>query len=243
MPNETAVVNNSILSQYDPQRRRSKKNSVSLKSQIGEPVGASNTKIFNASGANIDDTRTLYQANLTDCARGTAVNQRLRDVINCRGFKIRGTFRHTGASSEVLLLNVAVVAAKDPAAAGLITAVNFFRQSGSSTSRGVDFAIALAAIEFHMLPINSDLFTILKHERYQLNAASAGMTDYSKIIDWWIPINRQLTFKGAASSDCNDQIRLVWWCDIMHAAGGSAVSATKLTRQILTTTHFREPQF
>jgi len=209
---------------------------------VGEPVGTSNTKMFQSSVSGLIGTRVLNNMTLTACSQGTAINQRLRDVINCRGFSVKGLLRSTTTSPEILTCNIAVVCQKDPSVTGLATVDEFFRNCGDPTdlTRGLDFSDSRSSIEFSSFPLNTDKFTVMKHERFCLGPPAAGMDIYFKNIDWWIPLNRQITYKGGAVGDTNDQLLVLFWFDILGALSTSTTLANKCFVQMTAITHFRE---
>lgn len=218
-------------------RRRVKaRKTVFSKAAIGEPVGSSYCKSFATFGTASIASRSLTQLSLTGVARGTAINQRLSDAINIRGFNIRALFR----SNNTLVLNMAVVAVKDPDASGSVTVSDFFRSAGLNGLRSVDFADALSPVEFHMLPLNSDKFTVLKHDRWNMYPTGSGVSEYLKGIDWYVPLNRQVAYDDATTSSCKDAIHIIWWCDQPTAAPASAPVAAQCNVQVMATTHFKE---
>jgi len=205
---------------------------------VGEPVGTSNTKIFQYATQDTYNTRTLYEVPLTNCARGTGVNERLRDVINCRGFNI--TVHLLSTSASILMCNFAVVAVKDPPGAAAVPVQDFFRSSGATDARALDFSTALAGIEFHRLPLNSDKFTVMKHDRFMLNLPTAGMDGFFAEKIYWVPLDRQLTYFGTGETECNDCIRLLFWFDNLTTASAVVPQIDRCTGYVLAKTYFRE---
>jgi len=224
---------------FKPQRplkraRFNRSKTVLSKAHIGEPVGSSCTKKFQSGAINTYGTRDLFMSSLTACARGADINDRLSDTINIRGFSVRTVIQ----SHANILLNMAVVAVKDPDVTGLVTKTDFFRYA--FTTRAVDFSIALSAAEFHLYPLNSDKFTVLKHDRCIMAEDFTGATPYVKTIDWWVPLNRQVTYKDDTSGSCNDNIFVIWWMDYPTALPASAGGAGAADIQVLACTEFRE---
>jgi len=199
--------------------------------------------MFQSSVSGLIGTRIINNMALTLCPRGLGLAERRNDIINCRGFTLKGLLRSTTSSPELLTCNIALVAQKDPSVAGTATVDEFFRNLGTGVTRGTDFDVALSSIEFHMLPLNTDKFTILKHQRFVLAPPSSGVAPYNKEIDWWVPLDRQLTYRDATSTSCNDQLLVLFWFDSYGALGGSASLANKCFVQMVATTFFREVNF
>jgi len=210
------------------------------RTQIGEPVGAANCKLFYSNSNATIATRTLYSVNLTLCARGSEEYQREGNIINCRGFKV--DYSLMSLANSAILVNVAVVCQKDLTAAPPAVS-GFFRNPGTGAApgeRGIDFDIALPSLQFHLLGINPDKFTVLAHKRFQLSAGSSGMDNFHRTGSFFVRLNRQLSYSGNASSNCNEQIAICYWVDRIDAAAGSASAASQLRANISGTTYFRE---
>lgn len=216
---------------YTPRR------TVFSRTAIGEPVGSTITKAFGKYQSANFSSRTLGQETLTAIARGTALNERLTDSVNIRGFSVKALFRSNGT----IVVNMAVVAVKDPDdATKAVNTTEFFRTSGLISSRAVSFSNGLSPTELHMLPLNSDKFTVLKHERWNMYPASAGIQEYLKGIDWYIPLNRQTTYTDSTAASCRDSLHVIYWCDQPTAATGSAPVANQCNLSLNVITHFRE---
>lgn len=174
-------------------------------------------------------TRTLYDASLTDIARGTGIDQRTEDDIKVGGYRIKAEVQNLQPGP--LYVNIAVVHHRDTANA---LTHEFFRHDGSV--RAIDFSSALSSLELHGNPLNTDKFAILKHRRYLLNCfvnnpigsgpIGEGSGKSYMNIDWYIPIGRNLTFdnNNATAIDAQSNIFLIWWVDDYLAAAGTAVA-------------------
>jgi len=221
--------------------RRAKKARFSNKN-VGEALGSSSTKPnlqFRTSTAITRDTRTLYTLNLCNCDQGPNRNNRERNIINVRGFKICFSMRNN--LDEPLYLNVAILHPKN---AGDITPANFFRAHG--TSRGSDFDLTKTALEFHCLSLNTDKFAILKHKRYRLRAR--GGTAYSDgtgrnyiNLDWYIKLKRQLRYDASTSeAPIDGSCYLVYWMDRFFGAQNEVVSTNACNFQERHIMYFRD---
>lgn len=194
-------------------------------------------------------TRTLYAYSLTNLTKGTNENQRLRSMVNCRGFKICHEMRTSNNASAPLYANCAVIAPKHTEQArDLIPLTEFFRANFTERSR--DFNNSLTGLEFHCTPINTDEWVVLRHKRYILNPQSNSVyrsehgSTY-KTINWWIPMKRQLRYNstgnGLDNLPTDGQVFFVFW----FAAFGSASGATPAQLASTTTKcimYYREPK-
>lgn len=170
------------------------------------------------------DTRTLSSGSLTEIAAGTDIDQRERHNVQLSGYKVRGEVVNLLGSP--LYVNIAIVHNRDT---GNTFAHEFFRNSANV--RGVDFSTALSSLEMHGLPMNTDKFAVIKHERFLLapnastatGAVSNGQNDYYTTFDEYVKVNRNLQYDGPSSGevDAASNIHLLWWCDEMATAGGS----------------------
>lgn len=215
------------------------------RSNVGEAVGTGTSKVRvyqNTSTENLS-TRTLYSDELTNIPAGDERNERERNLVNLRGFKICATVYTRG--SVPLYVNLAVLAPKvnqNPPATE-----NFFRNPGQQ--RGQNFSNALTAMEFHCLAINTDKYTVLRHKRYRLGQAATstqfethgGNPSYMNI-NWWIPMKRQLRYEDRTNDSPVDGICFfTYWFDRLNANGGSSPFA-EVSMQRYITSYFRDPK-
>jgi len=171
-----------------------------------------------------NDTRLLASGSLTEIAAGTDIDQRERHNVQLSGFKVRGEIVNLIGSP--LYVNVAIVHNRD---SGNTFANEFFRNSANV--RGIDFSTALSSLELHGLPLNTDKFAVIKHERFLLapNAGTAsgpisnGQSEYYTTFDEYVKVDRNLQYDGAGPGDIDaaSNIHLIWWCDEMATAAGS----------------------
>lgn len=135
--------------------------------RIGNPVGretARRTQVTQLLPADQKDDRTLYQYDITRITQGNAPNQRTRDIINFRGFKICMYILPTAVPQVPVFCNVAVISPKNNV---VISPQAFFRSNAEE--RGVSFDNeTLTALDYYCRPINSDEFNIISHKRFRL---------------------------------------------------------------------------
>jgi len=215
------------------------------RTRIGEQVSSTNSKSFLAANevAIVRNNNTLYTLDLTAFAQGTAMNQRQRQHVNMRGFKICMEVKNTTTNTPIYF-NQAVIAPKNTTLG--IDTQNFFRQS--SDVRAVSFSNALSGLEFHCLPINTDDYTVLKHRRYVLNTGNQpgswnkqGGSSWINT-DWYIPLKRQTRYNNSESTTATDgRVFHVFWFAFWNQATGVAPGACAGT-SIRVVTYFREPK-
>lgn len=241
---------------FNRYRRRNKRSAKSMRRMraakktrfstrnIGHPVGAGTTKrvIQKETNPVTKDSRVLYTQNLTELGFGDDINQRQRQLINLRGFKLCTHFRND--DDDPIYLNVAVVHGKLSEAAP--TSVEFFR--GNGNSRGVDFGSGLTPLQFHCLNINTDSYVILRHKRYIIKGKANTATNYVDrsgknymTMKWWIPLKRQLRYESNASTQpTTGNVWLVYWADQIGATSGTASQLGVFTASERHITYFRE---
>lgn len=229
---------------YTAVKARAAKRQRFTKTKIGERVGLDNAKRWVARDqqALSINTRAIFSRDLTSIPHtiDNAINGRQRHMVNFRGIKVCMEVRNN--LTVPLYFNVAILHTKENTFPGT---TKFFR--GSYASRTEDFSTTLSALEFHCLPINSDIFTIVSHKRYRLAPAN-GSADYNSgasnsfiNISKYHKIKRQL--RWANNGDLGPEgggIWMVYWCDAYGAAGGTATTANAATIGEHVVSYFKE---
>lgn len=216
------------------------------KKNIGEQVGSSNCKrVVTYVRDNLaQSTRILYSDTITDvpaATTGNPINQRQRDIINCRGFKIRLTFRNITAMQ--MTYHIAVISPKS--LQNNVNPTGFFR--GDDNDRDLDFSTARSYLDFTHKHINTDKYNILFHKKYLVqagnaNAASgscAGSSPCYRQIQKWVPLKRQLRYNDTVGASCESPIYIVRWCDRMDANTNDLPSEAYI-ENVQVTMYFRE---
>lgn len=225
-------------------RKRSQRGHPQL-TRVGETPGTQSAKRHIAVETDATDfnSRTYYAFNLTDIPQNTTNNDisaRDRQVCYVSGFHICMEVRNQ-FSGIPCYLNVALVV---PKASTTVNANDFFR--GSGTDRSVNFDTSLSSIEFHCLPLNTDKFLVLKHNRYKLAPPTSagvetGMLSQFLNVDFYVPFKRQLRWRdnNSALAD-NGNAYVLFWCDGFLLPGGTAAAtaAIKVSKRFIT--YFRE---
>ncbi len=230
-----------------PRMRAAKRQRFS-RMNVGHSVGSGTSKKFervNTNGQNLQ-SRVLYDTNLlTNLVKGDALNERERNIINLRGFKICQEVTNQ-STQKALYYNVAVICPRT--SQGSISNTDFFRSQGSGTARGTNFDTGLTSNEFHCLPINTDNYTVLKHRRYRLGPAtqSSGVIGGSQNnymnIDWYIPIKRQIRYESGIGNPTDGNIYIVYWADRFDTNAGTLAQANAFRLQERYVTYFKEPK-
>lgn len=223
------------------------------RSQIGDKVGSVGTKEYLTGSITGDlGQRELAYLSLTTLPATATndVNERQRNIVNCRGWKIYMRFNRidpgtTNENDQPLYLNIAVVSPRHSQLGGNLSD-NFWRD-GTQNSRALNFNPGAGywdPLVYNMYSINSDMFVILKHKKYKLgrtttDASAADANKESCVnLKWWVPLKRQLRYEGAAVT-ANDDVYLVYWYDMQ---GTTATNTVSLTRTIYAHLVFREPK-
>ena len=216
--------------------------------RIGKPVGTSTakSKIIVNTGLASKNTRTQYIIDLSEVPKSDAIDNRVRNIINVRGFKFC-MFVHNREDIP-LTFNIAVISPK--AQTGVDT-VDFFRGQGAK-QRGIDFATFNTSLEFKCLPINTDKYNILRHKRYTLGAAGGEVNPQDWKCDrrctymefmWYTKLNRQWQYDSTTDNGPESgRVFLVYWADTWGTDGGAApiVNAYAVMEKHLL--YFKEPK-
>jgi len=205
---------------------------------IGHDPGTGTAKTdIGAQQTTLVATRVLNTAACLNMSRGSGLNDRERDIIDLRGFKVCISAQNLRTNAP-MFLNVAMVTSKfDPTQAP--GTAGFFR--GEGASRGTDFADARTGTEFRCLSINTDKYYIQKHMRMSMHKFNTNQKDFL-VKEFYIPIKRQIRFDTSGGTSLNRQFFLVWWCDTLLAPSGGASVANAMNFQYKITTYFREPK-
>lgn len=223
---------------------RKRKAHMFKRTRIGEPVGAGTAKRH---GKYLQwsphDTRTQYFIDPIAIVRDTTttmgIDQRKRDMINLRGFKMEWLIRNN--QQKPLYVNIAVVAAKKR---GTIGVDGFFRWTGND--RDINFSTALSSQQMSGLPINADEYTILLHKRFLMAPASASTnfnSTYPNFVRYrrYIKVNRQIRYEDN-TDNTEQKINILYWCDVADALAASSAIPTAMTAACNVITYFKEPK-
>lgn len=262
-----------LYRKYSPRRRLSVKRKRSAYGArkrarvIGYPKGAStaqNNQLARDLGAIPLESKRIYSIELTRIGRSSQGETDRRSLaMYISGFKICMCLRNE--RSDVSYFNWAIVTYKNdildsekfnPGVSndGVVgqTVVGFFRDQGTAAnSRATGMDDLKTGMELHCLPINTDLYKILRHKRYKLGsnqtgkpggANNNGSTGSNMImINRWIPLKRQVRYSAADALTCQQPIFLIMWCST-HLEAGGTVPIECVSRQLRAITYFRNMQ-
>lgn len=229
---------------YRARKARSKKRRMNGTTKVGYPernIHMKREQTVSSMGLALG-TRSLATNNLTVIGGGgTGEDERHRQIINCKGIQV---CYHVRALKDFpVFFNAAIIALKHNQSG--VSATEFFRSNNGD--RGTNFSTTLTALELAYLPINADLYTILRHHRHQLNARIDGTQTNSDAGpgNWiskkiWLPVNRQLRFENTIASSATTPIYFVFWCDRMDAAGGTAVDSATCSVSLMHTMFYTD---
>lgn len=220
------------------------------------------TLVSNIAGQSLA-SRTLYSRDLTwidHASTGNQVNARQRDIVNVRGFKINMKMRALNPTGYLagrsLMFHWAVVVPRFSSSSGIpgntqvdpITTVDFFR--GNGENRSIDFQNSLSGMEVNVLPINSDLYTVLKRGSRFLNPTPADNSVRPQAfadVSVWCPYNRQVRYDNETSTATepvavSGRAMLVYWCEYHDGlASGFAPSTGLISLDHHIVTYWKEP--
>lgn len=232
-------------------RRRPKKTAGKTKrfgrSQIGWPVGSQTYKAHIVqSGSNESiDTRVLNWLDLTSIPKTVSNdnNDRQRGVVNLRGWKIY--FQILSNCSQLLKFNMAIISPKNDGAG--VTNTDFFRDP-TAENRAMSFSTAQPQLVMSAYPINTDLYTVLQHKRYNIIAGTSGGTSLAltgknwRDFNFYVPLKRQLRFADASADSARQHVFLVFWIDPLLSSPGAVSVAAQATIGYRIHAVFKEPR-
>lgn len=206
--------------------------------QIGADLHVDNAKRYEVTNTTLNSVNgsTLYIQELTNIpqtANNTNANERQRHTINMRGAKLCFEVNNTSAVQAPLYFHVAVVGLKGKSSG--VSNAGFFR--GNGAIRNVDADSTLSALQWNCLPINSDDYTVLHHDKMVIGTAeSSGSGSFKDPLrpsylnyNKWVSINRQIRYDGASSTDAQHPIYVVYWFD-RFGRSGSASATTNIAQ-------------
>jgi len=216
---------------------------------VGHPGGADTTKdtdVVNDSSLIAYDTRSFHVTDITALDQATSANsisRRQRQIVFLKGFKICEEISNN--QDNPLYYHIAVIAPHGNT--NIPNTTDFFRSTGG-TERSADFGTALSSIEFRCLPINTDKYTVLWHQRIMLNAvnntASFAARDGRNygLVEKYIPMNRQIRYDSTNAGSCENPVYVVHWADEFQSPGGATAVAGAYSKQRRYVMYFKEPK-
>lgn len=237
-----------------PSMDRSSKRQRFSPRNVGQAVGSGNAKVHDFvltnRALNMGSAVSPLARMVTDIPRGVGINERERDLINYRGIKIAGVVNSEASTvDKALYFNWAIIAPKGITPVIDTTSIQlteFFRAEGldpgTGAERGIDYgATGLRGIDLHMLPINTDKWTVLCHKRMLLASTANGNTQVTRIFKGYCKLDRQVQFFGAAGDDCNTPIYFVAWGGDINDDNRTAGTVGRISVKL--TGYFKEPTY
>lgn len=213
-------------------RRRTPPRGVTNHSKIGESMSSPDNKKYESLAGPVSqaDTRTQYYNDLTSIPKTTVsdVNARTRHFANVKGFSVNWIVKNNGAPP--LTVNIAILS---PKGAKTMTTAGFFRDY--TASRDIDFSNGLNTNELHTLPVSTDKFSVLKHQRFIIggigNTANAPSNKSFNIGKIWCPLNRQIRYNDDTDDKGENRVFLVYWFDLVTnvATAGPTFGAAQVS--------------
>jgi len=193
------------------------------------------------------DTETNQQANITLLPRGTAINQRERDIVHCYGFRIQGIVGNL-KNTEKLCFHYAIISPKDSAAP---ESTNFLRDY--SSARAKDFVpTELTGLELHFNPINADRYTVFTHKRLWIHPQDTGVPNTGNELysgsngqgmvpfQHYVKIDRQLRYSGSVDT-ADTPMYIVYWASYPFKLKATAAGSDGCQLSYRVIMDFKEP--
>ena len=206
-------------------------------SEIGHSPSHTPAKTDTLGTTRFVSSRTLEWEPMLNVNRGGNLNDRERDIIDLRGFKLCVTVLNLLDNHQVTV-NLAVISGR-VSPTGTPNVTNFLR--GHDGERVMNFNTFRDNNELHCSAINTDDYHIFTHKRLVLKKQNSNQTDFA-IKDWYVPIKKQIRYDTAFETSLNRQFYFVWWCDKQLAPNGDPVTSNTMEMQYKVTTYFREPR-
>lgn len=211
---------------------------------VGSTLGSANCKqvVSRATQAVLDFT--LYRENLCLINKGQTESNRERDIVNLRGFDVTFNLKTLSTvapsvlvETDLIYCNVAVIAPKQGTDIATGTGNDFFRSLTNLDARALDFNASTSSINLHTLPVNTDLYTVLKHKRFILQPCSLGHEFWHQEHKFYVPLQRQIAYD--TDGTCQNPVFLVYWMARSNfTAGATPAQVGNVENKV--TTYFRE---
>jgi len=208
--------------------------------QVGNRIGTSNSKKLDTVSLGVQAMagNTFHYQELILPNEGQNIDQRERNLINLRGFKICMDFAaRVGDNNDCLYMNLALVTNRKDTSSNVVSTSRWFR--GNGDDREEDFDTVLLGIDRHCRPINTDEHTVFFHKRMKLGFAQTARYPKQCCVMKYVPIKRQIRFTAAGVPDT--RFFLVWYASDSTSSGNTA-TANKFGCTWHHLTYFREPK-
>lgn len=199
------------------------------------PVYSTSTKRHNADKlAGSVSSNVLNTVGVTSIEQGTAINQRERQLVQLRGFKIHYVARNLVGLPVYNRLALVRFKYRSDAGTSPDIDTDFFR--GQLSKRAIPFTSVANAQHLYDYSINTDKFEVLWDHKFILYGnnlpGTAEEAAFTKFVDKFVPCNKVIHYDDTTSFSDNDGIYLIHWC-----AAYNNNTITPVTGQVYTRGH------
>lgn len=184
--------------------------------------------------------KELNQINLIQVEKNVsgdeAINKRSRDTILHKGVKV--CFSCKNILKKTVFLNWAIVL---PKAQNNVSSANILRSN--SIDRDVALNENLSFMDLRCLPINTDMYRVIQQKTIMItpdsNKSVGDEGDDIRMIETFVPTNRQLFFDGSTAVPLQNMF-MVWWVDYHDSPTGigSAIDTADISWRLVN--YFRD---
>lgn len=209
--------------------------------RLGERVGSSSAKWDKLkAGLTNMNPHVLNQLQLLNITKFTseAYNRRQTDQVNFRGIKFCMNFKIENAiGTAKAWVCIAVISPKADLSSGdPIPNSDFFRSPNGAT-RDVDFGAAgLSNLDYKCLPINTDQYNVHLRKYLQVGPVTSNEGLKERLIEWYMPIKRQIRYNDNTNLPEGKNMYLVWW----FSTSDAGTPANSLRVQYTIKRYFRD---
>lgn len=212
---------------------------------VGVPrnYATSKTAVGFETNSEVVKNQIIFPVSLIRIAKGTGIDQRLRDTVVVSGVRIQFAWRNIDASSK--FINWAVVHPKDEASISA-SQVDFFRDYGNNRAWNAN-AVSKTGLEWSHAALNPDKLDILRRGKFMIGGntgtmSSSPLKDDIKEVDFYVKLGRSFMFDTEASgTEPYENIYFVYWqADPLASTGGNLGDGTVTSGKVIT--YFREPK-
>jgi len=203
---------------------------------VGRKVGSDESrKNIRESGVTAIANKVMFDEPLIllekNVAANEAINKRSRDTVRFRGTKI--CFFAKNMLRTPVFLNWAIVT---PKSANFVDASDILRSGTAERDLVVNSAARF--MDLKCAQINTDRYRVLDYQRHTiLPDSDKGTTSTDegrdlKIIEKYVPINKQVFFNGDTALPLTN-VYMVWWCDHWNSGVGTITDTLEVSWRMM----------
>lgn len=180
------------------------------------------------------DNKTLFNVPVIEVEKNVAandsINKRSRDIIHHKGSKI--CFDIKSRLKVPVYFNWAIVIPKSNT---FVSASEILRADGLERDTGVDNTATY--MDLRCLPINTDLYSVVKHKKLVLlpdsdkSANPNEGRDY-RMFEHYIKTNRKIYFNGDTATPQQNMF-MIWWVDYFNSPTGTTALTADVNWKIV----------